>query len=94
MAITSPRGRRAAATFCAAALFGATALVGCGGGGSGANGVDTAANGATATQSALAENDPLNPIQILSSEPSLVSGGDALVRGALPAGTAASAVRV
>jgi hypothetical protein len=43
---------------------------------------------------ALAENDPSNPIQILSSEPSLVSGGNALVQVALPSGTAASAVKV
>ena len=91
MAIVSFRPR-AAAALCVASLI-AVALVGCGGGSSGSAG-NASASPANSAKVALAENDPSNPIQILSSEPSLVSGGNALVQVALPAGTAASAVKV
>jgi len=93
MSIDSPR--RPWAALCIASLIAAAALAGCGGGGgSSATGTDVSPNGAGETKAVLAENDPSNPIQILSSQPSLVSGGNALVQVALPAGTAASGVKV
>jgi hypothetical protein len=92
MAIVSRHRLRAVATLCIAS-FVAAALVGCGGGSSDSAGGATTSAGSSA-KVALAENDPSNPIQILSSEPSLVSGGNALVQVALPSGTAASAVKV
>jgi hypothetical protein len=84
----------ASATLCIASLVATTALVGCGGGGSSAGVADAAPTAAGSAKVALADNDPSNPIQILSSQPSLVSGGNALVQVALPAGTAASGVKV
>ena len=88
-------GRRWAA-LCIAPMIAAAALVGCGGGsgGSPAASAEAAPSGADAIKAVLLANDPSNPIQILSSQPSLVSGGNALVQVALPAGTAASGVRV
>ncbi|MDQ6627465.1 MAG: DUF6351 family protein [Pseudomonadota bacterium] len=92
MATISVRGPWALVPLCAASIFAAAALIGCGGGSSGtAAATPSSADGISV---ALAENDPLNPIQILSSEPSLISGGDALVQVALPPGTAASAVKI
>jgi hypothetical protein len=92
MTIASLRPRWAA--LCIAPLIATAALVGCGGGGSSAGSADASPVGAGATKGSLIDNDPSNPIQILSSQPSLVSGGNALVQVALPAGTAASGVRV
>jgi Tannase-like family of unknown function (DUF6351) len=83
-----------AATLCVASLIATAALVGCGGGGASAGGTDASSTTAGATKATLADNDPSNPIQILSSQPSLVSGGNALVQVVLPAGTAASGVKV
>jgi hypothetical protein len=78
-----------------APIVAAAALAACGGGGGASPGsTDVASSGADSINAALTLNDPSNPIQILSSEPSQVSGGNALVRVALPAGTAASAVKV
>ena len=94
MSVVLPRRRWAAATLCIASFVGTTALVGCGGGGASAGNGDAAANDTGSTKVALADNDPSNPIQILSSQPSLVSGGNALVQVALPAGTAASGVKI
>ena len=75
-----------------ASVIAVAALAACGGGGgSSAGRTDAPSIGAA---SALAQNDPSNPIQILSSGPSQVSGGNVLVRVALPPGTAASAVKV
>ena len=91
MAIPSSRRPRGFASLCAASLLAAAVLAGCGGGSGSTAATPTAAD---AAKVALAENDPSNPIQILSSQPSLVSGGNALVQIALPAGTAASAVKV
>jgi hypothetical protein len=93
MLIGLPRRARAAASLCVTSLFAAAALVGCGGGAT-SDGTDASASSTASTKGALAQNDPSNPIQILSSEPSLVSGGNALVQIALPPGTAASAVKV
>jgi len=92
MLIGLPRRARAAASLCVASLLAAAALVGCGGGAT-SESTDASAS-STASKAVLAQNDPSNPIQILSSEPSLVSGGNALVQVALPPGTAASAVKV
>ena len=93
MFIVSPRCPWAALGI--ASLIVTAALVGCGGGsGSSAGSTDVSPSAAVSIKAALAENDPSNPIQILSSEPSLVSGGNALVQVALPAGTAASGVKV
>lgn len=93
MSIVSSRRSWPAATLCVASFVAAAALVGCGGGSS-AGSSGAAPSAADPTKVALAENDPSNPIQILSSEPSLVSGGNALVQVALPAGTAASGVKI
>jgi len=82
----------AVAKLCLASVAAASALVACGGGSSASG--DAAINAADASKVALADNDPSNPIQILSSEPSLVSGGNALVQVALPTGTAASGVKI
>ena len=91
MPTVSSRRLRAVATLCVASLVAAGALVGCGGGSSGS---DASASAGSSARVALTENDPSNPIQILSSEPSLVSGGNALVQIALPSGTTADAVKV
>jgi hypothetical protein len=93
MSIVSSRRSWTVATLCVASLVAAAALVGCGGGSS-ASSTGAAPSAADPTKVALAGNDPSNPIQILSSEPSLVSGGNALVQVALPAGTPASGVKV
>jgi hypothetical protein len=73
----------------------AAALAACGGtDGTSTGSADVSSGGESSTTVAPAKNDPSNPIQIMSSEPSVVSGGNVLVRVALPAGTAASAVKV
>jgi hypothetical protein len=94
MSIVSPRRPWAAATLCVASFIATAALVGCGGGASPAGSTDVSPSDAGSTKNVLADNDPSNPIQILSSQPSLVSGGNALVQVALPSGTAASGVKV
>src|SRR5690242_12510271 len=94
MATLSPRRRHEAATLWIASLATAVALVGCGGGGGGSSSGAADPAATVDPKTILAGNDPANPIQILSTEPNLISNGDALVSVALPAGTAASAVRV
>ena len=94
MATLSPRRRHEAATLWIASLATAVALVGCGGGGGGSSSGAADPAATVDPKTILAGNDPANPIQILSTEPNLISNGDALVSVVLPAGTAASAVRV
>jgi len=93
MGIFSSRRWSALASLGVACFVAAAVLVGCGGGASG-DGTGAMTGAADQSKVSLAENDPANPIQILSSEPSLVSGGNALVQVALPSGTAASAVKI
>src|SRR4051794_9968666 len=86
MTITSFRRSWSDATVWIASIVAAAALAACGGG--------DGSVPSTGAGLARAQNDPSNPIQIMSSEPSVVSGGNMLVRIVLPAGTAASAVKV
>src|SRR6478752_4870788 len=60
------------AALCIASLIASATLVGCGGGGGSSASGTVSASGAGSTKAVLAENDPSNPIQILSSQPSLV----------------------
>ena len=67
MAIVSCRRPWSAASLCIPSLVTAAGLVACGGGGGSSGASDVVATDTGATKVALADNDPANPIQILSS---------------------------